>query len=148
MIIEFYFCLFQLCVLLQNLNRKSITQDAVVQMGWRLEATPTKTGKRRVYNCLGLKVSLGGVASRKSDSPKGRTKDHTFVLRFKNGADSLIYTWKQATFLDVALYLSWKKWIWENLEFSVCRVEPVNAVEMTEDVGLKTGFKSKIIHNY
>lgn len=98
MILSFISASSSSCVLLQNLNRKSITQDAVVQMGWRLEVTPTKTGKRRVYNCQGLKVSLGGVDSRKSDSPKGRTKDHTFVHCFKNGADSLIYTWKQATF--------------------------------------------------
>lgn len=34
------------------------------------------------------------------------------------------------------------------LEFSVCWVEPVKEVKMTEDVGIKTGFKSKIIHNY
>ncbi|KAI9523563.1 hypothetical protein NQZ68_026505 [Dissostichus eleginoides] len=42
-------CSLRYCVLLQSVKRKPISQDAVVQVGWQLEVTPTKTGRRWVY---------------------------------------------------------------------------------------------------
>lgn len=38
---------------------KRVSQDAVVQVGWRLELTPLQAGKRRGQRCPGLKLTSG-----------------------------------------------------------------------------------------